>query len=91
METTKSFETWRPLETWSFCVTGKLEHFTRKEIKEFIEKFGGTFHNTLTLDTYYLVANDQSKMTTKLYNAKRYGTPIITEKELMEMVWGVKG
>lgn len=80
-------ETMRPFEGKKICVTGKLEHFTREEIKDFIEKFGGIFQKGVNLDTYYLVTNDQSRMTTKLYNARKYGTKIITEKELMEMVW----
>lgn len=80
-------ETMRPFEGKKICVTGKLEHFTRKEIQEFIEKFGGIFQNSVNPDTYYLVTNDQSKVTTKLRDAKRYGTMIITEAQLMEMVW----
>lgn len=68
------------------CVTGKLEHFTRKQIEDFLKQNGAIADGGVTGKTDILVTNDQSSGSSKLKNAQKYGTKIISEKELMEMV-----
>ena len=68
------------------CVTGKLEHFTRKQIEEFLKENGAIADSGVTSKTDLLVTNDQTSGSSKLKNAQKYGTKIISEKELIEMV-----
>ena len=68
------------------CVTGKLEHFTRKQIEDFLKLNGAVVDGGVTSKTNILVTNDQSSGSSKLKNAQKYGTKIITEEELMSMV-----
>lgn len=73
------------------CVTGKLEHFTRKQIEDFLKQNGAIADGGVTGKTDILVTNDQSSGSSKLKNAQKYGTKIISEKELIELVEGING
>ncbi len=65
--------------------TGKLAHFTRKEIKEEIEKFGGININTVNQSLDFLIIGE--KAGSKLKKAEELGTiQILTEEEFLEVV-----
>ena len=66
------------------CVTGKLEHFSREQIEEFLKQNGAIADSGVTSKTDILVTNDQTSGSSKLKNAAKFGTKIITEKELVE-------
>lgn len=80
-EEPKSFS----LMNLKICVTGKLEHFSRKDIEEFIKSNGGTSVSGVAKDTNILVTNDVTSGSSKLKNAEKFGTRIISEKELMDL------
>lgn len=65
------------------CITGKLENFSRKEIEEFLKRNGAIADSGVTKTTDILVTNDRTSGSSKLRNAEKYGTRIISEKELM--------
>lgn len=68
-----------------FLCTGKLAHFTRKEIKEEIERFGGTNISTVNQSLDFLIIGE--KAGSKLKKAEELGTvQILTEEEFLEVV-----
>lgn len=69
----------------NFVVTGKLESMSRDEVAERIRALGGKFQAAVTKDTTYLVAGGKVGGS-KLKAAEKYGTVIINEQELMEML-----
>ena len=68
------------------CVTGKLENFSRKQIEDFLKQNGAIADSGVTSKTDILVTNDRTSGSSKLKNAEKYGTRIISEKELMNLV-----
>lgn len=68
------------------CVTGKLENFSRKQIEDFLKQNGAIADSGVTSKTDILVTNDRTSGSSKLKNAEKYGTRIISEKELMDLV-----
>jgi len=69
----------------SFVVTGSLETMSRDEAAEKIRSLGGTFQTAVAKDTTYLVAGGKIGAS-KLVKATSYGTKIITEKELIDLL-----
>ena len=74
-----------PISGMKICVTGKLEKFTRKEIEKFIQDNGGISVSGVSKDTDILVTNDVTSGSSKLKNAEKFGTRIISEKDLMDL------
>lgn len=71
----------------NFVITGSVEQFAnRNEAKAFIEAMGGKVTGSVTGKTSYLVNNDVTSASSKNKKAKELGVPIISEKELLEMV-----
>lgn len=68
-----------------FVITGTLETMGRDIAAERIRALGGTFQSAVAKDTDYLVAGGKIGES-KLKKAKEYGTNIITEKELIELL-----
>lgn len=69
----------------TFLVTGKLIKFTRNEIKEEIEKFGGKNLSAVSKNLDYLIVGE--KAGSKLTKAQEVGTiKIITEDEFFNIV-----
>ena len=75
-----------PLSGLHVCVTGKLEHYSRKQIEDLLKKNGATVDGGVSSKTDILVTNDQTSGSSKLKNAQKFGTKIISEKELSEMI-----
>lgn len=69
----------------SFVITGTLENMSRDVAAGLIRSFGGTFQNSVAKDTNYLVAGGNVGAS-KLKKAQAYGTKIVNENELMEML-----
>lgn len=69
----------------SFVVTGTLESMSRDEAAEKIREKGGTFQTSIAKDTTYLVAGENVGAS-KLTKAEKYGTKVITESNLIELL-----
>ncbi len=69
----------------SFVVTGALETMSRDEAAEKIRAQGGVFQTSVGKDTTYLVAGGKVGAS-KLAKATAYGTKVIDEATLLEMV-----
>ena len=68
------------------CVTGKLEKLSRKDIEKLIKSKGANFDTSVTSNTNILVTNDATSGSSKLNNARKYGTKIISEEEFYELL-----
>lgn len=68
-----------------FVVTGTLTSMGRDEAAERIRSKGGVFQSSVGKDTDYLVAGENVG-SSKLEKAKKYGTRVIDEKELLKLL-----
>ncbi len=75
-----------PLVGQSFCVTGVLTK-KREDVHADIRAAGGEVHDSVKKNTTYLVAGDKTGKS-KLDQAKKFGTKVITEKELYGLMAG---
>jgi len=73
-----------PLNGKTFVFTGELECCSRSEAKKMVEELGGNVANTVSRKITYLVVGKNPG--SKLQKAKRYGIPILSEKEFLEMI-----
>ena len=69
----------------NFVITGKLETMPRDQAADRIRALGGTFQTSVAKDTTYLVAGGKIGAS-KLLKAASYGTKIINEQELGELI-----
>jgi DNA ligase (NAD+) len=69
----------------NFVVTGTLESMGREIAAERIRALGGTFQSSVGKDTTYLVAGGKVGAS-KLKKAESYGTKIIDEAQLLELL-----
>ncbi len=69
----------------NFVVTGSLDSMSRDEAAERIRNLGGTFQTSVAKDTTYLAAGGKVGAS-KLKKAKQYGTKIINEAQLLELL-----
>lgn len=73
----------------TFVITGSLSlFFNRDEAKERIEALGGKVSGSVSAKTTYLVNNDLNSISSKNKKAKSLGIPIISEKELLNILEG---
>jgi NAD-dependent DNA ligase len=84
MEATRSTRASRVLEGKALVVTGTLEHYTREEINELIEKHGGHAASSVSKKTDFLVAGKEAG--SKLAKARELGVPVISEAEFRKML-----
>jgi DNA ligase (NAD+) len=75
-----------PLSGSSFCVTGVLTR-RREDVHADIRARGGEVHDKIKQGTTYLVTGEKVGKS-KLDAAKKLGTKILTEAELMQMLEG---
>jgi DNA ligase (NAD+) len=68
-----------------FVVTGTLETMGREEAAERIRALGGTFQNSISKDTDYLVAG-ANVGASKLAKASKLGTKQLTETEFLDLL-----
>ncbi len=71
----------------SFVITGTLQSMDRDTAAEKIRNLGGTFQTAVAKDTTYLVAGGKVGAS-KLKKAEQYGTKIIDEQELLNIIRG---
>jgi DNA ligase (NAD+) len=69
----------------SFVVTGTLESMGRDQVADRIRALGGTFQSSVGKDTDYLVAGGKVGAS-KLKKAEQYGTEVIDEAKLIELI-----
>jgi DNA ligase (NAD+) len=69
----------------SFVITGSLSGMSRDEAAERIRQLGGTFQTAVAKDTDYLVVGG-SVGSSKLQKAKAYGTTVINEALLLDLL-----
>ena len=67
----------------TFVLTGTLQGFTRKEIKEFIQQRGGKVTSSVTSKTDFLLVGE--KPGSKIEKARILGITIIGEDELRRL------
>jgi DNA ligase (NAD+) len=75
-----------PLKGQTFCVTGVLTK-KREDVHADIRAAGGEVHDSVKKTTTYLVAGDKTGKS-KLDQAKKFGTKVITEAGLYELIGG---
>jgi DNA ligase (NAD+) len=73
-----------PLVGSSFCVTGVLSR-RREDVHADIRAAGGEVHDSVKKTTTYLVAGDKTGKS-KLDQARKFGTKVITEAGLYELI-----
>jgi DNA ligase (NAD+) len=78
-----------PLTGKSFCVTGVLSK-KREDVHADIRAAGGEVHDGVKKNTAYLVSGEKTGKS-KLDQAKKYGTKVIRESELYEMLAAGRG
>lgn len=69
----------------SFVITGTLINASRDEVADKIRTLGGTFQTTVSKDTNYLVVGENAG-NSKIKKANEYGTKVLNEKQLFEML-----
>ncbi len=69
----------------NFVVTGTLTTMSRDQAADQIRSLGGTFQTAIARDTTYLVVG-QNVGASKLEKAQKYGTKIINEADLAEII-----
>lgn len=67
----------------TFVLTGTLENYTRGEVSNLIEKFGGKTASAVSKKTDYVLAGEEAG--SKLTKAQNLGVTILTEAEFQEM------
>jgi DNA ligase (NAD+) len=73
-----------PLKGMTFCVTGVLTK-KREDVHADIRAAGGEVHDGVKKNTTYLVAGEKTGKS-KLDQAKKFGTKVVGEKELYELI-----
>ena len=67
----------------TFVLTGTLEHYSRDEASEIIEKLGGKTSSSVSKKTDYVLAGEDAG--SKLKKAQELGITIISEEEFIAM------
>lgn len=73
------------LENKTFVISGTFELYSRDDLKKLIEENGGKILSGISAKINYLVAGEKMGPS-KLEKATSLGIPIISEKELLEMI-----
>ena len=67
-----------------FCVTGRLQQFSRSEIQNLIKELGGSASSSVSSRTNYLIAGEEAG--SKLSDAARIGIPVLSEDDFLAMI-----
>ena len=76
----------RPLAGLQFVVTGRLDSMTRSQAEARIKELGGAVGSSVSRKTSFLVAGEEAG--SKLDQANKLGTPVLTEADFLEKVGG---
>lgn len=74
----------QPLAGLVFVVTGTLPTYSRDEVKELIQKYGGKVTDSVSKNTSFLVVGENAG--SKLDKAKQLGVKILDEAGLLAMI-----
>jgi DNA ligase (NAD+) len=74
-----------PLAGISFCFTGSSSR-PRNELTQLVESKGGRVLASVTKELNYLVIADPASTSSKAVKARKYGTKLITEEELDQLI-----
>lgn len=74
----------QPLKNKKFVLTGKLENFTREEVKKKIRSLGGDISSSISRNIDYVLSGKDPG--SKYQKAKKLGIKIILEKEFLDMI-----
>ena len=87
IETSKNNNSGIDLNGATFCITGKLEHFSNRDaLVADIEQHGGKYVSGVTAKTNYLINNDINSTSGKNKKAKEVGCKIISEQNYLDMI-----
>src|SRR5205823_2474748 len=73
-----------PLAGQTIVVTGTLEKFDRKEIKELIVRLGGKASGSVSKKTSFVVAGENAG--SKLDKARELSVPVLSEAEFLKKI-----
>ena len=75
------------LNNQTFCITGKLNHFSnRNELVKKFESCGGKYVSSVSSKTNFLVNNDKESQSSKNKKAQQVGCKIISEEDFLKMI-----
>lgn len=74
-----------PLSGKSFCITGATSK-PRKAVQKLIMDAGGIVKDSVGAGLSFLVTNETDTTSKKMQNARKYGTEVISEARLYEMM-----
>lgn len=74
-----------PLKGCSVCITGTTA-IPRKALEKKVSDFGGSVKSSVGNGLTYLITNDPTSGSSKMKNAQKYGTKIISEAEFLQLV-----
>ena len=71
----------------NFVITGKLQNYTREQMKKKITDAGGIVKDAITHDVDFLIVGDTGRhgKTNKIQAAKRCNVKIMTEDSFVEL------
>ncbi|MBN2156622.1 MAG: NAD-dependent DNA ligase LigA [Candidatus Lokiarchaeota archaeon] len=72
------------LEGYSFVFTGRLDNWTRDEVENFVEKYGGRVLSSVSRNTDYVVVGKDPG--SKLNDAEQKGIPRLTEQDFLDLL-----
>ena len=78
-----------PLQGLSFVLTGRLQGFTRDEMKRKIQSAGGRVVGSVSSKTDYVVAGEDPG--SKLDKAQELGITILSEEDLLSLIADMEG
>ena len=84
MEVTEEISADSRFEGKTFVLTGTLEHYSREQASEMIEKLGGKTSSSVSKKTDYVLAGEEAG--SKLKKAQELGVTIISEEEFVQMI-----
>ncbi len=84
METVKEATSDNRFEGKIFVLTGSLEHYSRDQASEIIEKLGGKTSSSVSKKTDYVLAGEDAG--SKLKKAQELGVIVISEEEFEQMI-----
>ena len=73
------------LEGLNFIISGVFERYSRDELKDLIESYGGKILSSISSKLNYLVAGENMGPS-KLEKAQKLNIPIISDEELLKMI-----
>jgi DNA ligase (NAD+) len=73
------------LDGRSFVVSGVFNRFSRDELKELIEKYGGRNAGSVSSKTDFLLAGE-SMGPSKMKKAQELGVKVISEEDFVKMI-----